>query len=102
MDITKIVSIIAVLFALVAAFVAVPYATPILGVLGLIGGFSVAREDHVRIILTAIALTYLGGTFEEIPMAGIYVSAIFGNFAAAYAGAALIIILRNLYSRLTS
>ncbi|HVS24941.1 MAG TPA: hypothetical protein VMU03_14530 [Gammaproteobacteria bacterium] len=99
MSIQKIVLLVALLLALVAAFVTIPYAAPILAVLGLIAGFSMVREEHVRVIVSACALKYLGDTFGAIPQVGGHVTTIIGNIALLAAGAALMIIFRNIYAR---
>src|SRR5436190_9132036 len=98
MSVQKIVLLVALLLALVAAFVTIPYAAPILGVLGLIAGFSMVREEHVRVIVSALALKYLGDTFGAIPQVGAHVPTIIGTIALLAAGAALMIIFRNIYA----
>lgn len=100
MNITKIVGLLGVLLAIVAAFVNVPYAAPILAVAGVVVGLSVAGEHHVRVIVSALALTALAGAFNGIPGAGPALTTILGNFGVLAAGAALLIIVRNMYERL--
>ena len=53
----KIVGLIGLAIAIVAAFVAIPYIELVLLVIGLIVGWFIAREDTVRVIVTALALT---------------------------------------------
>lgn len=100
MNIQKIIMLVALVIALVAAFTtAIPYDDLILAVLGAIIGFSVVPEEHVRVIVSALALRYLAETFGTIPTAGEYVTAIIGNVATVAAGAALMIVFRNIYNR---
>jgi hypothetical protein len=99
-NVTKIVGLLGVLLGIVAAFVNVPYAAPILAVAGVVVGLSVAGEHHVRVIVSALALTALAGTFNGIPAAGPALTTILGNFGVLAAGAALLIIVRNMYERL--
>ena len=99
MSVQKIVGLVGVLLAIVAAFVMIPYAALILAVLGLVAGFSIVAEEHVRVIVSALALKYLAETFMAIPQAGGYVTSIIGNVAALAAGAALMIVFRNIYAR---
>ena len=57
MSIDRILGLIGLLIAIVAAFFAIPYVALALLVIGLIVGYSIAREDHVRVIVSALALT---------------------------------------------
>lgn len=100
MTVYKIVGLLAVLLAIVAAFVNVPYFEPLLAVAGLVIGLSVAGEHHVRVIVSALALHTIAGIFNGIPGAGASITAILGNFGTLAAGAALLIIVRNMYQRL--
>ncbi len=99
MTIYKIIGLLGVLLAIVAAFVSVPYAEPALAIAGLVVGISVAGEHHVRVIVSALALHVLANAFNGIPGAGPSITAILGNFGVLAAGAALLIIVRNMYER---
>jgi hypothetical protein len=99
-NVTKIVGLLGVLIAVVAAFVNVPYAEPAMAIAGLVVGISVAAEHHVRVIVSALALHTVAGAFNGIPGAGPSITTILGNFGTLAAGAALLIIVRNMYVRL--
>lgn len=99
MNIQKILILVALVVALVAAFVAIPYAALILAALGLIIGFNIVADEHVRVLVSALALKYLADTFGTLPAAGDEVTSIIGNVAAVVAGAALMIVFRNIYAR---
>jgi hypothetical protein len=99
MNATKIVGLIGVLVAIVGAFVAIPYAAAILLIIGLFVGLSIIADHHVRVIVSALALTALAHTFDAIPQVGSYLSTIVSNLGVLAAGAALMIILRNMYAR---
>jgi hypothetical protein len=99
-NVYKIVGLLGVLLAIVAAFVSVPYAEPLIAVAGLIVGISVAGEHHVRVIVSALALHTVANAFNAIPGAGPSITTILGNFGTLAAGAALLIIVRNMYQRL--
>ncbi len=100
MNVYKIVGLLGVLVAIVAAFVNVPYSEPIMAVAGLVVGLSVAAEHHVRVIVSALALHTVANAFNGIPAAGASISTILANFGVLAAGAALLIIVRNMYERL--
>jgi hypothetical protein len=95
----KIAGLLGIVVAIVAAFVTIPHVALILLVIGLIVGFSIVREDHVRVIVTALALTAFAHNFDAIPQLGMYLSAIVANGALLTAGAALMIMMRNIYAR---
>ena len=99
MNFIKIVGLIAVLLSIVGAFVTIPSLAAILVILGLIVGYTIAGADHVRVIVSALALTALAGTLNAIPSVGGYLTAIVGNLGVLASGAAIMIILRNVYAR---
>ncbi|MEI8299456.1 MAG: hypothetical protein WCH32_15730 [Pseudomonadota bacterium] len=100
MNIFKIAGLVGALVAIVAAFVGVPFSPAILAVLGAVVGWNIAAEDNVRVIVSAVALGALAGTFGSIPVVGPSLTAIIGNVGVLIAGAALLIILRNVVNRL--
>lgn len=99
MNAQKILGMVAVALAIVGAFVTIPGAAAILVVLGLVIDFSIDGADHVRVIVSAIALATLSGTLGSIPAIGVYLANIVGGVGVATAGAAIMIILRNVYAR---
>lgn len=99
MNAQKIVGLVAVALAVVGAFVVIPNLAAILVVLGLIGGYFIDGADHVRVIVSALALAALAGTLAAIPAVGDKLAAIVGNIGVIAAGAAIMIIMRNVYRR---
>jgi hypothetical protein len=99
MKIMKILGLVAVAAAIVGAFVTIPNLATLLIILGLIGGFTIDAPDHVRVIVSALALTALAGTLNSIPSVGSYLTAIVGNLGVIVSGVAIMIILRNVYNR---
>lgn len=100
MSFQKILGLVGLLVVLVGAFVAIPYAPLILLVIGLIIGYGIAREDHVRVIVSALALKTFSGAFTAVPGdVGTYLVAIVSGLGDLAAGAALTIILVNIYNR---
>ena len=67
MNLQKILGLVAVALAIVGAFVTIPNAAAVLVVLGLVIGFSIDGADHVRVIVSALALGTLSGTLGSIP-----------------------------------
>ena len=99
MSLQKIVGWVAIAIAVIGAFTSIPYAAALLVVLGLVGGYSVAAEDHVRVIVSALALTALAASLSAIPQVGTYLTGIVGGLGTFAGGAAIAIVLCNIYKR---
>jgi hypothetical protein len=95
----KIIGWVAIAVAIIGAFVDIPYSGLILILLGLVGGYAVAAEDHVRVLVTALVLNGLAGQLMLIPEIGEYLTKIFSAAGVFVAGAALMIISRNIWKR---
>lgn len=95
----KIVGWLGLVIAVVGAFTEIPYAGLLLVLLGIVGGFAIAAEDHVRVLVSALVLASLSGVLMNIPELGQYLTAIFSAFGTFAAGAALMIISRNIWRR---
>lgn len=95
----KLIGWAALAISIVGAFVEIPYAALILVLLGLVAGFAMATEDSVRVIVTALALASLSGVFMNIPEVGTYLTKIFSAAGIFAAGAALMMITRNVWNR---
>ena len=98
----KIVGWIAIAIAIVGAFVddGIPYGGLLLVLLGLVGGYAIAAEDHVRVLVSALVLNGLAGVFvTNIPEVGGYLTGIFQALGVFAAAAALMIITRNIWRR---
>ena len=54
MNAQKIVGLVAILLAIVGAFVTIPYAAAILLILGLFVGLSIIPDHHVRVMVSAL------------------------------------------------
>ena len=93
---------IAVIYAIVGAFVVLPESAVVLLVLGGVSALGNASEDNQRILLTAVALSVCAPLLTAIPTAGSALAAIFGGFGTAYAGAAIVGIAMALIARVRS
>jgi hypothetical protein len=102
MNIYKIIGIIGLLIAIVAAFVNVPYGIELMAIAGVIVAINIAAEDNVRVIVSAIAMPIVAGLFNGLPAVGTHVTSILANIGYVIGGAALLIILRNVFRRVTT
>lgn len=101
MNIPKIIGFVAIALAVVAAFVNIPYAAAVLVVLGIPIGIAAAGDAHVRILVSALVLNLVGHAFDAIPALGMYIGGIIANVGVVLAGAAVAIVFKNIYKRLT-
>ncbi|MGQ0384733.1 MAG: hypothetical protein ACT4UP_08655 [Gammaproteobacteria bacterium] len=95
----KIMGLVGLAICVIGAFVEIPYASLILLLLGLVIGISIAVEDSVRVIVTALALATLSGVFMHVPSVGEYLVKIFGAAGTLAAGGSLTVISRNMWNR---
>jgi hypothetical protein len=98
-SIDKIVGLIGIAVAILSGFVTIPHVYMILIAAGLIVGFWVASADHVRLILTALALFLFAPNFANAPFVGKYITAIMMSGGYMAMGASVMAIIRNLYER---
>ena len=95
----KLIGWAAIALCVIGAFVEIPYSGLILVLLGLVVGVSIATEDSVRVIVTALALAGVSGALMNIPEVGDYLTKIFTAGGTFVAGAALTMISRNVWNR---
>ena len=102
MNTDKIVGYMGLLIAILVGveLVAIPYAALLLLISGFVLGYYTPSEAQVRVLISAVALTMFDTVLAEIPEIGIYLKDIVANIAISAQGAALLIIMRNLYKRL--
>lgn len=95
----KLIGWAALAICVVGAFMEIPYAGLLLLLLGLVVGVSIATEDSVRVIVTALALAGLAGVFMNIPEVGGYLTKIASAGGTFVAGGAMTLIARNVWNR---
>lgn len=92
--------VIAVLVAIVAAFVAIPQAAVILLVLGGIAGVCNTSEGSLRVYVVTILLLADAHLLDAIPAVGTPLAAIFGNVGTAMLGYSIVAIAIRLALRI--
>ena len=99
MNAQKILVLVSLVLAIVAAFVNIPYVAAAFAILGLVIGWFIPGEDHVRVIASAVFLAVGADALGEIPAIGDYLTAIVGNVGAVIGAGAVMIIGRNAWKR---
>lgn len=101
MSTVKIVRILGLIVVIVAAFYAFPYASVAIAVLGLAGGYFVAKDFRTLFLVIVVALATAAGSLGDIPAIGTYLTAILSNLSALFNAAAITVIVTGIYERLT-
>ena len=89
MNADKILTIVSLLVAILAVFVALDYWALILVLLGLLSGFMNSESDPVQrmvLLVAAIGLPVVANYLDAIPLVGGYVNSIIDNIAIAISG----------------
>ena len=97
MDASKIIRLVAVLVAILAAFVAIPSSAAVIAVLGLVGGYYV--EEATAFLVTALALGVVNGALGDVWFIGPYLSDILGSLSSLLNAAACTVITLGIYNR---
>ena len=102
MDAIKIIRLVALALAVIAAFVEIPYVALAFIVLGLVIGFmGVPEERRLLLLVMAVALAMVADTLNPIPAIGEYLTAILTNASAILNAVAVAVILMIFKDRIT-
>jgi len=94
MDLAKIVRLVAILFAVVAALVAIPQSAVIIALLGLVVGWFVEEDRRINYMLFTLTLALVHGALSPIPAIGGYLTDILASLSSlANAGACTVIVM---------
>ena len=97
MDLAKIVWLVAILFAVVAALVAIPQSAVIIAVLGLVVGWFVEEDKRINYMLFTLTLALVHGALSPIPAVGGYLTDILASVSSlANAGACTVIVMMTI------
>ena len=100
MGVDKIIKLVGVLVAVVAAFVAIPYSGLLVALLGIAGAWFIADEDRSRFLIAAVALNVAQGGLDAIPMVGPMLTTALGGLNGLFLAAAVTIIVLGTVDRL--
>ena len=102
MNAIKIIRLVALALAVIAAFVTIPYVALAFIVLGLLIGFMGVTEDRrVLFLVMAGVLAMVADTLNPIPYIGGYLTAILTNASAVLNAGAVAVILMVIWDRIT-
>lgn len=103
MNAVKIIRILALALAVIAAFVAdIPYVGLALVILGAANGFmGVSEERRMIYMVTAVALAATAGAWGGIPAVGDYLTAIFSNISTVLNAGVLAVVVMIIKDRIT-
>ena len=90
----------AILAAIVGAFVTMPNIAVLLLALGAISAIGNSAEDTTRLILISLVLAMGSKSLEVIPGAGVYLSTIFSGIGTATFGASVMGVCFGIYRRI--
>lgn len=100
MGVDKIVKLVGVIFAIVAAFVAIPSSGAIVAILGIAGGYFIAEDDRNRFLVAAVALSIAHSALGDIWAVGGYISTALGGLNGLFLAAAATVIVLGTVERL--
>ena len=101
MDTSKIIRLVAILVAIVAAFVEIPEEAPIIAVLGLVAGYFIEEERATAFLVMTLALALVHDVaLGSVWVIGGYLSDILGSVSSLANAAACTVIGVGIYNRL--
>ena len=100
MDLSKIVRLVAVLLAVIFAFVDFKQEAMTIAVLGLVAGWFIEEEYASRFLVGAIAPGVCQDSLNDIPAVGEHLTAVLGSLSALFFAGACTVIVMGLVNRL--
>jgi hypothetical protein len=100
MDLAKIIRLVAMAFALIAAVVAIPESAMIIAILGLVSGYFVEEDRRLPFMVTTLTLALVAGALGGIPVIGAHLSNILGSVSSLFNAACCTVIVVSIIERL--
>ncbi len=100
MGVDKIVKLVGVLVAVVAAFVTIPFSGVAVALLGIAGAWYIAEDDRSRFLIAAVALNLAQGGLDGITAVGPFITTALGGLNGLFMAAAATVIVLGIVDRL--
>ncbi len=100
MGVDKIIKLVGVIVAIVAAFATIPYSGAIVAVLGAAGAWYIAEDDRSRFLIAAVALSIAHDGLGAITVVGPFISTALGGVNDLFLAAAATVIVLGTVDRL--
>jgi hypothetical protein len=100
MDLTKIIRLVAVAFAVIAGVVAIPESAMIVAILGLVGGYFVEEDRRLPFMVATLTLALVHGALGPILFIGTYLTDILGSLSSLFSAASCTVIVVTIIERL--
>ena len=100
MDLSKIIRLVGVIFAVVAGVVAIPQSAVVIAIVGLVGGYFIEEERRVPFMVLTLTLALAHGALGPIPAIGSYLTDILASVSSLLNAAACTVIVMQIIDRL--
>ena len=100
MDVSKIIRIVAVLFAVVAGLVTIPESDAVIAVLGVVAGYFVPEDKRVPYMVMTLTLALAHGALGPIPAIGNHLTDVLASVSALLNAGACTVVARQIIDRL--
>lgn len=100
MDLSKIIRLVGVIFAVVAGVVAIPQSAVIIAIIGLVGGYFIEEDRRVPFMVLTLTLALAHGALGPIPAIGSYLTDILASVSSLLNAAACTVIVMQIIDRL--
>jgi len=99
MDLSKIVRLVAVVFAIVAGVVAIPQEAMLIAIIGLVGGYFIEEDRRVPFMVLTLTLALAHGALQPIPGVGVYLTNMLASLSSLLNAAACTVIVMQIIDR---
>jgi hypothetical protein len=100
MGVDKIVKLVGVIVAIVAAFVTIKYSGAAVAILGIAGAWFIAEDDRSRFLIAAVALNFAHAGLDAIPVVGPHIGTALGGLNGLFLAAAATVVVLGVVDRL--
>jgi len=99
-DLSKVIRLVALIFAVVAGVVEIPNATAIIAALGLVGGYFVPADKRIAFMIMTLTLALAHGALAPIPYIGNSLTDILASVSSLVNAASCTVIVMEIVDRL--